>query len=155
MGIVLTMGEIRGIVDKVYTDISKEAYFKRLQGSQRRHLPQEWRDYLEKVSMTIEEYNEWMTNLSGQYDHELLKMVVRLKGYEDPKKVFRYLNRLAKEFGEVVYRFREEGYINVMRELKSMRYQMASKFSIMVTIENNCRNMGYNNYQDLCDFRNL
>ena len=156
MSIVLTMYEIKGILESCMNDdMGKFLKFKRLKGSQRRHLKQDMRDYLETRGMTIAEYNEWTDELNILDKQIAIELKDELISYDDPEIIFKRLKELSDEFDPVLREKPGKNYNEFMGQKRHLMLAHANHFKLMLGLEIGARKMGHKDLTALEDFRNL
>lgn len=154
MVIVLTMDEVKGILEKCVIDGGRIYQIPKLPGLRLRHVGQAWRDYLDKKGMTIAEYNNKIDDLNEKCEQAAAELRDELLLFDDPIKIFEYIKELSMELQYNRRERRERDRLEVLGDKKYLRRINASYFAMMLGMENNSRNMGYKNYQALCDWRN-
>lgn len=154
MVIVLTMDEVKEILEKCIIDGGRLNQIPKLPGTQLRHVDQAWRDYLNKKGMTIAEYNDEIESLNKKCEQTAIELKDELLLFNDSSKIFEYTKELSMELQDNRRERRKRDRLDVFGDKKYLRRINASYFAMMLGIENNSRNMGYENYQGLCDWRN-
>ena len=155
MNIILTMYEIKGILESCMNDdMGKFLKFKRLKGSQRRHLKQDIRDYLEMRGMTIIEYNKWTDELNILDSQTAIELKDELLSYDDPEMVFKRLKELSNEFDLVLREKFGKNYNEFMGQKRHLILAHANHFKLILGLEKGARKMGYKDLAALEDFRN-
>jgi hypothetical protein len=154
MGIILTMDEVKEILEKCVVDGGRVYQVPKLPGLQLRHVGQAWRNYLNRKGMSIAEYNNKMDDLNEKRIQSAVELKNELLLFNDPTKIFEYIKKLSMELQYNRRERRERDQLDVLGDKKYLRRINASYFAMMLGMENNSRNMGYENYQALCDWRN-
>lgn len=114
-----------------------------------------WKIYLNHVGLTIAEYNSARVDLNKMSRGVAQELMAELLECKTVKKIQEDLEDLSTVFGDILHDiYRDEDALITMFGKEFLRLQYANHFNIMLGIEDNSRNMGYKDYQDLCDFRN-
>jgi hypothetical protein len=155
MVIVLTMAEVENILKACVEGDFINEKFKEMTILDIDKINPSWKIYLSHVGLTIAEYNSVRVDLNKMSRGVAQELMAELLEYENVKKLRRRLRDLSRKFGDKVHSlYRDQNALIIMNDKKFLKLQYANHFNIMLGIEDNSRNMGYKDYQDLCDFRN-
>lgn len=155
MVIVLTMDEVKEILEGCIADVEGLYRLPKLPGSQLRHIDKGWRDYLNKIGMTIAEYNNKIDTLNGKCEQVAIELKDELLLLDDPDEIFNYTKKISMKLQQDRWERRKRDRLEVFNDKEYLRQISANYFAMVLGVESNSRKMGYKDHKALCDFRNL